>query len=614
MATSTQKQNLQKQIDILTQVVELQKQINAMKSGSLSSPSSQNLPIGSSTRQLTTEEKDAIPAARGDDFAENFNKAGGEKIIKKTGGSINDAIDVMNKTQTVGGVSAAVKAAEAKRQQEIKLMKEQSQTQSQRTSYAYNPETTSKTQRAIDRFGFALNEINNDPYTGKGSKDSARMALLESSAKDFAKTFSSPDQLFGAYNVDADIKSAFDKYIKAGGTLNNIAKNITAPVTQSPVTDVHTPPQDTASYLASINNPQADQSAQQKAFDELIPERDVMQARIMQEARIPEELKSLYFGTEEQIGIIEQKRKQAEENKKILEREEKNAKATLRDKAQLQIQKNNADFEITKNKIEENRLAAKNYITGYLAKLGALNTTGAAPLAIQTLDSKYERQATEIESGYRFANREIEVNLTDAVNEVETETDKRILRLEEDLTKDDETIAKEIMKAQQNAEKSIYSITEKYSTLLRTRTAKFTEDSKKAAEKYAKEYLKTAAGGVDLKAIANKISTGEGEEGMYIVQGKKKGVILPDGSISALSLTPTQQTEVESAKLRGEDTIRYFITLPKAFRDTFIQGFDGNGTVSMNRLKNAYLAYQAKIEADKRAKETEKKSASGREI
>ena len=46
-------------------------------------------------------------------------------------------------------------------------------------------------------------------------------------------------------------------------------------------------------------------------------------------------------------------------------------------------------------------------MTAQLAKLGALTTTGAAPLAIQTLDQKYELKKTELESKVKYANKDL---------------------------------------------------------------------------------------------------------------------------------------------------------------------------------------------------------------
>jgi hypothetical protein len=207
-------------------------------------------------------------------------------------------------------------------------------------------------------------------------------------------------------------------------------------------------------------------------------------------------------------------------------------------------------------------------MTGYLAKLGALNTTGAAGLAIQTLDTQYEMKRNDLETTAKYANQALELNLTTDINNVETETDKEILKIQQDLTKTTEEVFKEVTKAQQAADKEIYNITAGYTKTLRERTTKYTEDLKKEAEKYAKAYAKTASGGLDLGKLTQSINSGELMEGQYV---PKKGVLLPNGTFAKISLTPAQQQDVEAAGIQGLSNIRFFNNLPTAVREQIIR-------------------------------------------
>jgi len=140
-----------------------------------------------------------------------------------------------------------------------------------------------------------------------------------------------------------------------------------------------------------------------------------------------------------------------------------------------------------------------------LAKLGALQTTGAAPQALQTLETKYQNAAQQLEVQFKFANREIELGLDEEINKLATGRDNAILKLEQNLTKDYEDIVKEIMKLEQSAEKEIYRITEQYARRLRERTTKYTSDLQKEAEKYAKSFGRIAGGGVDLFSLSKTL-------------------------------------------------------------------------------------------------------------
>ncbi len=445
---------------------------------------------------------------------------------------------------TYGEAAALARAEQQKRTSQI----------SSNTTFTFNPETLKRTQRAIDKLGFALDEADNDPFEPNEFKDENKKASIELTEKEIGKLFNDPNELLNAYQTNPQFQQTIDSFLQAGGTMEGISKNITAPVAGQDI-------QDPASYLANLSNPQANQEAEDIALEELAPESQIAQDEIARLSNIPDDLKSLYFGNEKSIGLLEMKRVQAEEEIRILEEEERDAQKTARDEAALQIDKNKAEVKKQRAQIEENRLRAKNYMTAQLAKLGALKTTGAAPLALETLEVKYQGQITNLETAYDFASRAIEVDLEEKLDGIENDTDRAILSIQEDLTKDTETVTKEILKAQRASEKEIYRITEQYARRLRTRTTKYTEDLKKATEKYAKEFAKTAG---DTIGPGNIVGGREYREGQYVLN---KGVLLPNGQYDDIGLTPSLEREVVNSNIFGGDAIRYFVALPKSFRD-----------------------------------------------
>lgn len=424
------------------------------------------------------------------------------------------------------------------------------------TTFTFNPETLRRTQRQIDNFGFALDDIDNDPFEPQEFKDEERQNAIEVASRELGKLFDSPQQLFEAAQFDQGFASVLNQFVERGGSIDGIAKNITAPV---PVNGAEDP----ASYLANINNPAANPQAEEMALNELMPETAIAQAEISRIARIPEELQTLYFGDEKQLGIYQMRQKQAEEEVRIIEEKERDAKNTARDRADLTIDKNNAEAKKLKNQVEENRLQAKNYITARLAKLGALKTSGVSPVAIKTLDAKYDQQVTQIEQTYAFANRELEIGLTEALNNIENTADTNILKIQENLTLDAEKMAKEVLKAQQAADEDVYKITEQYARRLRERTTKYSSDLKKEAEKYAAAYAKTVSTSAAAAALL------EGRSGMREgdFDPKTESVLMPDGSMQQLDLSPTESRQIQRAQLLGAGTMQAFIGLPNAYRN-----------------------------------------------
>jgi hypothetical protein len=394
------------------------------------------------------------------------------------------------------GRFAGMNPAEAQRQIQAERAKRTGQV-SALTSFAFNPETIAGTRKILDRVGIGINDINKDPFKSKGTQTDQIKSILEGGSREIASLFNSQQEFQQAMMSNPELQKTMQTFQAFGGNVDQIQNKIQMPQTQQPQT--------MQDYLGGISNPYANQEAEKMAMEEMFPERQVAQAEIARQSGIAQDMMNLYFGTEDQVGVLELKKAQADEQKRIIEQQQKDEKIAIEKKARLAIDRNNADLQIQQAKIEENRLAAKNYMTGMLAKLGALQTTGAAPLALQTLETKYQNQSQLMESQFKFDNREIELGLDEAVNSLVTERDGRILKVEQDLTKDYEDIMKDIMKIEQASEKEIYRITEQFARRQRERTTKFTNDLQKEAEKYAKEFAKIAGGGIDLFSLAGSL-------------------------------------------------------------------------------------------------------------
>jgi hypothetical protein len=168
---------------------------------------------------------------------------------------------------------------------------------------------------------------------------------------------------------------------------------------------------------------------------------------------------------------------------------------------------------------------------------------------------------------------------------------------------------KEVMKAKQDAQKDIYSITTKYAAQFRTLNDKYTKEAQTAADKYAKDYAKTVSNNLDLKSLSDSVEGGGIYEGEYVPS--QKGILLPDGTYKKISLTNTQANSVEVAKIVGEDAIKYFITLPTAFKQVWQQKVDATKDdttrYSIKALRDAYAEWS-------KTKKTSSSTSGTREI
>ncbi len=438
------------------------------------------------------------------------------------------------------------------------------------TSFTFNPATASNANKIVNDAKFKVDSIKAEPWNNTQLKKTNAEATVASYSDQLAKLFETPDE-FNQAMTNPDFQKTMQQYESMGGKVADVAAKIGQPSPYQQNT------QTLDQYLGRISTP-----ADQQAFDSLIPEKKVYQDQISFEQSIPEKYKDLYFGTPEQIGIQQQKKQQAEETIKILERKAEQEKTNAKAQIELNIQKNNAEMEMDEAEIEENRLNAKNYITGMLAKLGALNTTGAAPVAIATLEQKYQQQAQKIRSKYKFENKQYEVDLAKKVGDIDIARDEKILAAREDLSKSEEETFKEIFKLQNAADRATFATIQTYTQEFRSQREKFNKEAKAEAEKNLKEQ----------KRILEKY-----DPATFAAQAGVRNA--KSGTIGAF--TKTQLNDLANARLSGVDnaTKVFFTKTEPAFKQWFTRKM-----VSGNPPATVSGAY------DQWKSETKKKGAS----
>lgn len=412
----------------------------------------------------------------------------------------------------------------SKAMQKAKQLREQRMAQTSAiTSYNFNPETISGFKKKFDDLKFQLDQNNDYAWSSGKEKKEKNMALVNSYVDQFAKLFPGVEE-FRAAMTSPDLQNIVKKFKSIGGDMNAIESRITTPSVTAPVIETATQdtfsgPQTLDEYLGNITSP-----SEKKAFESLIPEKKVYQDQIAFESSIPEQYKNLYFGTEEEVGLLEQRRKQAEEEIKIKERQAKLDIKNARAQVDYAIDKANAELEIENAQIEENRLAAKNYMTGMLAKLGALKTTGAAPAALATLEQKYQQQSQKLRTTYDLYNRKLQLDLSEKVDQIDIDKDSDILKVKQDLSKGEEDILKEVFKLQTEADRKKFSIIEKYTQEFRTQKEKYAAEAKRDAEKYAEEFA-NSAGLYDVESFSSFINRKQQESKKNFTKSKVESLI-----------------------------------------------------------------------------------------
>ena len=446
-------------------------------------------------------------------------------------------------------------------------------------------DTLNGIKNAAKNFQLKLDSNINDPFSGKGTKEDNTTAILAGATSDFANSFNSVEDFNTMYQQNPDIQKSLDSYIKAGGSLTDIQSKIQAKATPALNT------QTTSDYMSSLNGGLVDGTPEAiKAEQTMFVQGELAKQEIARQYNMSNEVQKLYFGDDKTIGLLEQNKNIADKKLELIQVQIDNAEADAKAQANYEIEKNNAEVEIAKSTLEQNRLNAKNYITGMLAKLGALQTTGAAPLAIASLDQKYQQQKQELDTKLYYANQKIRINLKKDVNDIETKAEDARITIQEDLSKDQETAFKEIMKAQQAAEKEIYGITKGYAKDFQTTKAKYEAETKSNNDKYISSFMTLAGKGIDI----NRISS----------------LITPTGRINTSALTSSDlkkstKTTGTSTRFDSKATQTFFNDLPVDFRNQWNTNYptwEGTGVATKEALKADYLEWLKNNPGGKKAK------------
>lgn len=413
----------------------------------------------------------------------------------------------------------------------------------------FNPASIANTNATASKFQMSLDNMSSNPWQYNSNPQESKQTLLNTFSSQFAQDYASPQEFYNILSTNPELQRSLKTYFDNGGTPAMIASKIV------PVTNDIVPAQDTATYLDKI---QAQTPEQMKAEQALTFEKQLAQQEIARQYAMSQDLQDLYFGTEDQKGILQQQMQMAKEQKKLIERKELMEERNLRAAAQYEIDKNIADAEIAKSEIELNRIQTKNYMMGRLASLGALITTGAAPMAMGVLEQKYQQQKQQLETRLTFANRDIQIKLTKAINDLEMERDEDIQRINEDISKSESDMRKEIFKAQKSADDKIYDITTSYASKLRSETNRFSTELRSISERYSDNVWKLmSSGGMSRSAAMGAVDSSTGTINMNKVPA----------SVFAGKGTAGDRT----ANSLGMDsaTYEYFKTLPASFRSKY---------------------------------------------
>jgi hypothetical protein len=322
-----------------------------------------------------------------------------------------------------------------------------------KTSYTPTPTTPKNDYGGIDSANKAIMQVNSDaknlqadPWFSDKNSGSLYSTRIDTWTDGIAKGFNSADAFTDAYKNDTAFKANVDSLAKYGIT----PSSITSKVQNNANTEVSgiKPPQTTQEYLDSLLNIPKFNTGN-KEMDKLMTE------QALTEQNFTRQQIEMIKGDRDTIGMEEKNRIEAEKRIELETEKMANMKTSEREKAQYMIDKSKAEFDKADSEMEINRINSKSSMMGLLAKLGALDTSGAAGYALAQLDEKYQADRAELKSNYDLGVREINMNLNDSINKLQSDFDDNVIKINSDLNKSEREITLEIMKLQNSMNKDI---------------------------------------------------------------------------------------------------------------------------------------------------------------
>jgi len=503
--------------------------------------------------------------------------------------------------------------------------------QSALTSGSFNAQTIAGLKKSLTDFSLRLDSGGfKNPLNTNDSNNQNKEIFVNNFASEISKNFTNLDS-FNQAQKNPEFMNIMRKYLDNGGSLQTIAAKIPTEIKGiQPATD-------TASFIdnqnklnqglqvteqienpdGTITNIMSDGSSKtlaytqnadgtltgkevdnQNIYNTLLPETKIAQDEMARQMGLSKQVQDLYFGTPERKGIAQQIIDNSEATKKILEKKETDAKASTTERATFQKEKNEADIAIAKATNEKNRIDSQNYMVGMLAKLGALNTSGTAPVAIASLNEKYQRNDAELSNKLSFANRLIDIELTEDLNKITNTTAENINSINEDLTKSEKDIAKEIFDVQNKSNREIYSLMKGSAEDLKKEKDKYEKSLKSNSKAWTTEFLQLVGKGFS-KAQAESVLT---PEGLVDINKLTPGLLnkfapkpKATGGGSGGSFTPTESRTIARGGLANatQKIKEFFITRPNTFQDEWTANIDINQNPTYENITKSFRDWES---------------------
>jgi hypothetical protein len=337
-----------------------------------------------------------------------------------------------------------------------------------------------------------------DPFQSEGTKGEFQKNKIVQYESDVAKQFTSSQQAMSEYQNNPGFQASINKAAaKANKTPQEMLNNIAAKVQNG--SNGVIAPQTVPEYLKNVSGVSPEMTK-------------ILNQQIAENSNYTQAQKDILFGKKDADGndiikgMVQQAKDEADRATEFYERQLARQEKTIREKAQLEIDKKKAEFDSEDAELELKRITAKENLVNFLAHIGALNTDGNAIIGIEKLEQAYQAQRQSLRQSFEFAERGIRSDMNERMGQLQDGVDEKKFKLSQDLSKTEREVMLEGMKLDHEFNKDMSTIRLKYASEIQDAKEKATAKADALANDNIEKVRALMAGGAAYEEAIKLVS------------------------------------------------------------------------------------------------------------
>lgn len=381
-----------------------------------------------------------------------------------------------------------------------------------------------------------LNRIKGDSLTSEGTKKENIVKITGGRASDIANKFSNPQDFWNEYNTSPKAQQSLRE---AGIDPEDIASKIV------PLPTVNTQAQTTQDYLNSMGGLMNGKDAYTQNMNKIL------------------NAEAKFYSAESQAAVdaLTQERLQSQEIQNLMNKNLEKQESLLEERIEWESKKLRNEMKEQETYLEQERIMARERLTGILASVGALRTGSEGAMALENLEVKYKAAISANRAKYNTAIGDLNSTLYEKLADLQYKREENIMKITSDFTKSQREVDSAIRKMNFDYEKNALKIKLDRDEKMRKENGNYLSERQKAIdnwllslysstglaqfnlqdEEYQKEWMSNAiAAKEDPNSWINKLTPGSISSSDVIKSTSDYKASKPQKG--GVSVTPTQLT------------------------------------------------------------------------